>query len=42
MSDGVSYKLGLLTGRLRGVDQEEVLVDEIKEEKGIKDGRFTI
>lgn len=35
MSDGVSYKLGLLTGRLRGIDQEEVLVNEMKEERGI-------
>jgi len=31
MSDGVSYKLGLLTGRLRGIDQEKVLVDEMKD-----------
>ena len=36
MSDGVSYKLGLLAGRLRGIDQEKVLVDEIKEGKGIR------
>lgn len=35
MSDGISYKLGLLSGRLRGIDQEEVLVNEIKEAKGI-------
>lgn len=34
MSDGVSYKLGLLSGRLRGIDKTEVIYEELKEEKG--------
>jgi hypothetical protein len=33
MSDGVSYKLGLLSGRLRGIDDKEVIYEELKEEK---------
>ena len=32
MSEGITYKLGLLTGRLRGIDQEKVLVDELKDQ----------
>jgi hypothetical protein len=32
MSDGVSYKLGLLSGRLRGIDDKEVIYTELKEE----------
>jgi len=32
MSDGVSYKLGLLSGRLRGIDDKEVIYSELKEE----------
>ena len=32
MSDGVSYKLGLLSGRLRGIDDKEVIYEELKEE----------
>lgn len=35
MSDGVSYKLGLLSGRLRGVDDNEVIYKEIKEDLGV-------
>jgi hypothetical protein len=32
MSEGVSYKLGLLSGRLRGIDDKEVIYSELKEE----------
>lgn len=30
MSDGISYKLGLLSGRLRGLDNEKDIVESIK------------
>jgi len=33
MSEGVSYKLGLLTGRLRGADDKEVIYKELKEKQ---------
>lgn len=32
MSEGVSYKLGLLSGRIRGIDDQEVIYKELKEE----------
>lgn len=32
MSDGITYKLGLLTGRLRGMDDEKEMVSTIKSE----------
>jgi hypothetical protein len=32
MSDGIRYKLGLLSGRLRGIDNKEALFTELKEE----------
>lgn len=32
MSDGVNYKLGLLSGRLRGIDDKEVIYEELKED----------
>ena len=34
MSDGVSYKLGLLSGRLRGLDNEKDIVDSLKNING--------
>jgi len=30
MTEGVTYKLGLLTGRLRGIDDEKTLVNDLK------------
>jgi hypothetical protein len=33
MSDGISYKLGLLTGRLRGIDEEKEIIKMLKNNK---------
>ncbi len=39
MSEGISYRLGYLWGRLKGIDQEEDLVQMLKSEKLIGPGK---
>ncbi|HET7320221.1 MAG TPA: hypothetical protein VFI84_01380, partial [Candidatus Saccharimonadales bacterium] len=36
MSDGISYRLGYLNGRLRAYEKEEDLVELVKRDKKIK------